>query len=317
MKSLIFATWMLGGLFLLLRGGTWLVVGTASVGVRLSWSPFVMGALVMGFGTSAPELFATIQANTAGYSGLALGNIIGSNIANMALIMGFAAMVRPMATDPFIWKQSVWLLIATAVMVTLITFFGIDRWFAGGALLAMAFYVVSLMRNRQRSLPYGMQQQEDPRQHVRVLSTWGWDGVYIIGGLVALMVGADALVHGASGVARLWGVSDTLIGLTLVAMGTSLPELFSVLASFRHGEDDLIVGNILGSSFFNILAILGVAAMVSPMEAQPFLFSHGVVLFVVGWLWLFYIWRQRFSGVSLLVVYGAWLLATLYLSTGS
>ena len=311
---------MFGGLFLLLRGGTWLVVGTASMGVRLGWSPFVMGALVMGFGTSAPELFATLQANSAGYSGLALGNIVGSNIANMALIMGVAALARPMSTDAFIWRQSIWLLIATAIMVVLITFFGINRFSAGCALLAFIVYGLSLMRHGSEGGSGGGlrgSRGEHSGTHARMLPMWLWDGAYSLGGLVALIVGADALVHGASGIARLWDVSDTLIGLTIVAMGTSLPELFSVIASVKHGEDDLIVGNILGSNFFNLLAILGVAALVRPMEGQPFLIFDGLVLFVLSWLWLFYIWRRRFSGVGLVGLYGAWLLATLYLSTAS
>ena len=289
------------------------------MGVRLGWSPFVMGALVMGFGTSAPELFATLQANSAGYSGLALGNIVGSNIANMALIMGVAALARPMSTDAFIWQQSIWLLIATAIMVVLITFFGINRFFAGCALLAFIVYGLSLMRHGSEGGSGGIRgsRGEHSSTHARMLPAWLWDGAYSLGGLVALIVGADALVHGASGIARLWGVSDTLIGLTIVAMGTSLPELFSVIASVKHGEDDLIVGNILGSNFFNLLAILGVAALVRPMEGQPFLLFDGLVLFVLSWLWLFYIWRRRFSGLGLLGLYGAWLLATLYLSTAS
>lgn len=266
---------VLAGLVLLLGGGEALVKGAVGVAGRLGVSPMLIGFLLVGFGTSTPELVASLNAALAGAPGLAIGNVVGSNIANILLILGVAGIILPMVTnrDAF-WRDGTILVIATILFTGVILMGEVGR-MAGGlfvlALVAYAVYSFRADRKEQAAAAAVLHAAEaaevedlPPRQPSLVLSLG-----LTVAGIAAVVGGAHLLVDGAIILAREAGVSETLIGLTLVAIGTSLPELAtSVMAALRrHG--DVAFGNVVGSNVFNILGIMGITALVQPLAVPP------------------------------------------------
>jgi cation:H+ antiporter len=257
----------LAGIVLLILGAELLVRGAARLAVGAGISPLVVGLTVVAFGTSSPELAVGVQAALSGDANVALGNVVGSNIANVLLILGLAALIAPLMVAPQIIRQEVPLMIGASVLVLLLAFDGALSRVDGALLLAgMVLYTVfTLLQARRASRgvreEYAQAIDGDARGARR---RWPLDIALVLVGLVLLTLGADWLVGGATAFATALGVSDLVIGLTVVAVGTSLPEIASsVLASLR-GERDIAVGNVVGSCLFNVLAVLGVTAAASP-----------------------------------------------------
>ncbi|MCL4302170.1 MAG: calcium/sodium antiporter [Anaerolineae bacterium] len=255
------------GLGLLIGGAEVLLRGATRLAAALGISPLVIGLTVVAFGTSSPELAVTIQSAWAGQSDIALGNIIGSNICNILLILGLSALVTPLLVSQKLIRLDVPLMVGLSFLVLLLGRDGQIGWFDGALLFTgiIIYTVWSIQQSRKESRQvreeyaqeYGAGRRESGgHMLIRVLQ--------IVGGLMMLTVGSGWLVDGAIAIARTLGVSELIIGLTIIAVGTSLPELAaSVVASFR-GERDIAVGNVVGSNIFNLLSVLGLTSLVSP-----------------------------------------------------
>ncbi len=263
------------GLVLLYFGAEWLVKGSAEIAYRVGISPLVVGLTVVAFGTSAPELLVSIQANLQDppEADIALGNIIGSNICNIALILGIGALVRPIVVHAQIIKREMpILLVATVVFVGMLWDGVVSRLEGGVLVVGIVIYVVASVRMAKKE-PETAEFEEASVEEIEKVRTSGsgrvvFDVLLILVGLAALVFGADLLVGSGVFLAEAFGVPSAIIGLTLVAFGTSLPELAtSIVASVRK-QGDIITGNAIGSCIFNILCVIGIAAMIFPLNAQ-------------------------------------------------
>jgi cation:H+ antiporter len=261
---------LLFGLILLLVGGDALVRGAAALARRLGISPLVMGLTVVAFGTSAPELAVNVTAAWRGSGALSFGNVIGSNLANIGLIVGLAALMRPIDIQTSVIRRELpMMLLATAVAVV----FALDSLLVGGAssryergdgivlllLLNVFIYYTAVDVFRQRKSGSGEVGLAPGSWSVPVSLALG------TAGLVALVVGARFTVEGAVGIARAAGISEAVIGLTLIAIGTSLPELAASLIAAWRGHAGIAIGNVIGSNLFNLLLVLGATATIRPI----------------------------------------------------
>jgi cation:H+ antiporter len=247
------------GLGALLMGGGWLVTGAVAVAARAGLSPAVIGVTLVGMGTSAPELLTSLRAALGGAPDIALGNVVGSNVANLALILGVSALAAPILFPRSTWRRDGLTLLAISTLSALWVGLagGLGR--VGGAAFVTAFAIWMGWQLRG-----GAPTEEAPDASAG-RRVWAMLGT----GLAGVLIGAEALVRGAVGLAEAAGVSQAVIGLTIVAVGTSLPELATSVVATRRGRGDLALGNLLGSNVFNLLAILGATALVAPLAAAP------------------------------------------------
>ncbi len=268
---LISSCLILLGLVGLIIGGDLLVRGASKLAAAARISPLVIGITVVSFGTSAPELAVTVQAALAGSPELAVGNVVGSNIANVLLILGAAALIAPLAVQSRIVKVDLPMIFGAALAFLLMALDGEISWVDGAILFAaLLVYLVWSIKQGSGDQEEVQQQFSDAAEQKSKQPKGGKtmrlakEGLLLVGGLVILVIAAQGMVAGSTDIARHFGVSDLVIGLTVVAIGTSLPELVaSVVASWR-GQGDIAVGNVVGSNLFNILAVLGIGAMVAP-----------------------------------------------------
>ncbi|HXV19574.1 MAG TPA: calcium/sodium antiporter [Desulfuromonadales bacterium] len=265
--SLWMAILLLAGFALLIGGAELLVRGASQLATDCGISPLVVGLTVVAFGTSAPELAVSVLSAQSGQAGIALGNVVGSNICNVLLILGLSALVAPLVVSRQVVRLEVPIMIGVSLLLTLFALDGAIGRAEGGLLFAgIIVYTVWTVRRSRRELREQASPEAAPPAGGR--SGRGAQILQILGGLVLLGVGSKWLVDGAVSVATFFGVSDLVIGLTVVAVGTSLPELAtSVLASLR-GQRDIAVGNVVGSNIFNILSVLGLTAALTP-EGVP------------------------------------------------
>ncbi len=246
------------GLAILTLGAELLVRGAAALALRLGLTPLVIGLTVVAFGTSAPELVVSLQAAQRGAAEIAVGNVIGSNLCNLALILGLCALITPLTTDrAVIWREVPILVGVTlaGALVLMNSFLGVTE----GVILVIALFLYTgntLLRARKDPNQSLGADEPKPMPLPKAL-------LYSIGGLGLLLYGSDLFVLGAVELAQALGWSETLIGLTIVAIGTSLPELAISLVAVKNGENDVAIGNVVGSSIFNLLGILGATAIAS------------------------------------------------------
>ena len=261
---------LVGGLVLLVVGGDLLVRGAVNVARRFNVSPLMIGLTLVGFGTSTPELVTSLQAAAVDSPGIAIGNVVGSNIANILLILGLAALMKPILVDGKALKRDgSMVVIATAACAAAILV-GTLSPIAGFAFIAgLIGYVVYTYR-MERGSPAAADVHAHEAETVGSTpgGLWAGIGLFVVG-LTATIFGARFLVDGAVDLARGFGISETVIGLTIVAVGTSLPELVtSVMAALRN-QSDVAFGNVVGSNIYNILGILGITAIVIPVPVPP------------------------------------------------
>ncbi len=246
------------------------VDGAASTAKHLGMPTLLIGILIVGFGTSAPEMVVSAIAAMEGNAGLALGNAIGSNIVNIALILGVTAVISPIVVNSNIVKKEIPLLL---LIVFVIGYLLLDNSLSfvegiillGGFFALVAWSIISAMRNKGDALESDM--EDELIEHPMSLKA---GIIWLIIGLVLLIASSRLLVWGAVGVAHEFGISDLIIGLTIVALGTSLPELAASVIAARKGEHDIAIGNVVGSNMFNILAVIGIATVIAPMNNIPF-----------------------------------------------
>jgi len=253
---------LLAGFVLLIGGAELLVRGAARLATLFGISPLVVGLTVVAFGTSSPELAVSVVSAWEGQAGIALGNVVGSNICNVLLILGLSALVAPLVVHRQVVRLEVPIMVGISLLLLLFAGNGVVG--RGEGLLLFAGAVTYTVWSVRRSRREGRAEAAAELTPVDGHAGWWREVLLILGGLLLLGVGSKWLVTGAVEVARHFGVSDLVIGLTVIAVGTSLPELAtSVLASLR-GERDIAVGNVVGSNIFNILVVLGLTAAVSP-----------------------------------------------------
>jgi len=308
---------LLVGLVGLVAGGELLVRGAVALAARFGVPPLVIGLTVVGFGTSTPELVTSLQAAFAGSPGIAIGNIVGSNIGNILLILGIAAILSPIAVDPRAFRRDgSALVIATAAGIGAMAMGSLGSTiglvFIAG-LAAYIFWAFQLLESPESpaAAVYVAEAEivDAPRSAGLALPL-----VMALGGLVLTILSARILVASAIDLARVAGLSEAVIGLTIVAIGTSMPELVTSIVAARKGEGDVAFGNIIGSNIFNILGILGVTALVSPLPVPESVIGFDlwvmaaatialVVFAVTGWR------VGRREGAALLLAYAAYLTA--------
>ena len=273
---------LLVALVILTVGAEGLVRGASRLALRLGISNFVVGLTVVGFGTSAPELAASVASVSSGHPGIALGNVIGSNIMNIALVLGISAMILPIPVSRTVVRRETWVVIATSFLPYLALLSGgtLERWMGILYLVLLGGFFVLVWRT---SRSHDTVPEADEVAKLRLKSGIGpvcFEIVLMLVGIVMLVLGADMLVEHASDLARGMGVSELVIGLTIVAFGTSAPELVTSLVATFRGNSDLGVGNVLGSCVFNILGILGITIIVVPIEVptSTFFFDLPVMI---------------------------------------
>ena len=267
--------WVLSaiGLIILLLAGDGLVKGAVSLSQRLGIPAFIISLTIVAFGTSAPELLIAINATLSGASGIALGNVVGSNTANVLLVLGIPALLATLDTSKCDIKINyLFMIFSTLVFITLANMGSFVLW-QGVILLSLLFvYLVKNLKNAQefrsnagstRDTPTS--ELEEPQEELAISKI----AVLTFLGLLGLPLGADLLVNGASSIASRFGISDAVIGLTLVAVGTSLPELATTIVSALRNRADVALGNVIGSNIFNLLGIIGLTAMVGQVTVAP------------------------------------------------
>jgi cation:H+ antiporter len=257
---------VVGGLAVLVAGGEALVRGASALAAALRISPLVIGLTVVAFGTSAPELAVSVRAAYSGSGDLAVGNLVGSNIANVLLILGLSALVAPLAVASTLVRRDVPLMVGVSVLLLLLGMDGrVGVWDGSlllGLLVAYLFWSVRQGRTEAEAVKASFEEAiAGPDGGRRSLAAHlGW----VVAGLLLLILGARWLVDGSVEIARLLGVPELVIGLTVVAVGTSLPELVTSMLAALRGQRELAVGNVVGSNLFNILGVLGMASLVAP-----------------------------------------------------
>ncbi len=304
------------GLVLLVFGAEWLVNGASRVAITFGISPLVVGLTVVAFGTSAPELAVSVQATLTGNADIAVGNVVGSNIFNVLIILGISAVVVPLVVHAQLVRFDVPLMIVISIITYIIAADGSISRIEGVCLfLGIVAYTVFLVRQSRRESKEVQAEfsEEIPLPNVnRRFGIWGDLGLVILG-LAVLVIGSKFLVHGSTIIAKWIGVSDLIIGLTIVSAGTSLPELAtSVVAAYR-GQRDIAVGNVIGSNMFNILCVLGLSAVVG---AQGVAVADSAISFdipvmvavAVMCLPIFYVGYEitRWNGALLIAYYVAY-----------
>lgn len=299
--------YVLVGIILLIIGADSLVRGSSGLALRLGVSGLVVGLTVVAFGTSTPELVVSLSATLKGNEEIALGNVVGSNIANIALILGLSALISPIRTSALLIRRDIPVMIAISIVLSLFMINGYLGRLEGLFLLtALIGYLIVAVSQSKAERDKEVREQFKQAVPVRPQNPV-WLLILIIVGLGLLVLGANLFVQGAVGIARWFSVSDAIIGLTLVAVGTSLPELAtSVVASIRQ-NNDIAVGNVVGSNFLNILCILGLTVTISPSTVQGItVIDMGVLLLTT--LLLLPMVRSRFvlnrwEGGLLLIIY--------------
>lgn len=249
---------VLGGLLGLVLGGEYLVRGAVALAQRVGLSPLVIGLTIVGFGTSTPELVTSVQAAMLGAPDIALGNVVGSNIANILLILGIAAQIAPFAINRGSFARDGSVMLAASVLCLGAVLLGrVDRVAGLICIVGLAGYLIYTFRSDRSSL-----QAIEPLPDQAPM---GLSLLWLLGGLVLTILSARFLVTGAVALAQAVGLSEAVIGLTIVAVGTSMPELVTSVIAARRGQSDVALGNVVGSNIFNILGVLGITAVIQPV----------------------------------------------------
>ncbi|MEL8054960.1 MAG: calcium/sodium antiporter [Pseudomonadota bacterium] len=261
------AVLIIAGFVLLFIGGEALVRGSVGVARKLGLSEFIIGLTLIGFGTSLPELVTSLEALSQGSVGLSVGNVIGSNVANVLLVIGAAALITPIITQPRALARDGIFMVAVTILFAVLVYLDLFNRVTGIALsaLLLAYLIGSVLLDRRETSAAAEMHAGEAEEFDHDDPIW-LALLLAVGGIVGVIIGARFLVDGGAQAARLIGVSETVIGISIVAIGTSLPELATAVIAARKGNADVALGNVLGSNVFNILGILGISAIVYPFS---------------------------------------------------
>ncbi|NVO26525.1 calcium/sodium antiporter [Donghicola sp. C2-DW-16] len=266
--------WLMAGvgLLILILAGDFLVKGAVNLSLRIGIPSMIVSLTVVAFGTSAPELLISIRAVLDNLPGIALGNVVGSNTANVLMVLGVPALMATMHTAECDSRKSFLIMIAASLLFIGLAFTGVFTWWSGLILLAGLLFMLTDAINDARLHRREMKAAEAAEEEVEGADPdmpW-WKIIFFLAvGLIGLPCGAQILVENAQVIAKAFGVSDTVIGLTLVALGTSLPELATTTMAALRRQADVALGNVIGSNIFNLLAIIGIASLVGPIPVDP------------------------------------------------
>lgn len=255
---------LVAGFALLVWGADKFVAGASAFARRLGVSPLLVGLTIVAFGTSAPELAVSLTAALQGANEIAVGNVLGSNVFNLLVVAGLSAVLCPLIMDRTLLRRDWPLSVAAAVLLLLFLAPDLTISRIEGLILLAVFIVVLVVQIRAAMQGRGAADSEEEEIPMSPLLI----GVNIVLGLACIIIGGHLAVNGATGIARMFGLSETLIGLTIVAIGTSLPELVTSLVAAHKGQNEIAMGNVIGSNLFNILLILGVSASITPIPVQ-------------------------------------------------
>jgi len=301
---------LLGGLAILSLGAEFLVRGSAALALRLGLTPLVVGLTVVGFGTSSPEMVVSVKGTLAGQGDLAVGNVVGSNIFNIAVILGMTVLIKPIKIGLQLIKLDTPIMIGAALLfIALIWDGAISRPEAAlffALLVAYLVFTVRAARKESKNI-----QEEFSHELPKADSPVWLNSLYIVLGLAGLIFGGQMFINGSVALARVWGISDVIIALTVLAAGTSMPELATSIIAALRKNPDIAIGNIIGSNIFNTLGILGVSGMLAPIHAPGI--SHVDLWLMVGISFLLVplmltgFTLRRWEGGILLSIYGGYL----------
>ena len=317
------------GVGLLYFGADILVRGAVAGATRLHISPLAVGLTVVAFGTSAPEIVVSLASALQGHSAVAVGNVVGSNIINTAVILGLVAVFTPMAASKKVIFVDLPVMLFSYALLSLVLFGFFSPFRAGEvvrfeALLLLAVLIVYLFsvyviasRKKNQSLAFEVEEVQEGQKYSN--QSWFVLALMVIGGGVFLAVGGEVLLRGAVWyAAEVFGVSQKVIGITIVALATSFPELFTSVVAVIRKEHDISLGNIIGSNIFNALAVLGISAVISPIRAIEEVFSVDVVFMAATavFLWLLFLWRGRIGRATGIVFLASYVLYLVYVLGG-
>ena len=294
---LIASIQVIGGFILLVWAADRLVTGAAATGSNLGIPALIVGLTVVGFGTSAPEMVVSAIASMNGNAGLAVGNAIGSNITNIGLILGLTAVVYPLTVDSEVLRKQFPVLILIMLLTTVLMLDGVlsrnDGLILLIGMIVLVLTMIMLGLRRGDSDPMIQEYEAEIPRDMPMSRSLTWLAV----GLILLPVSSAFLVEGAVTIARTYNISDTVIGLTIIAFGTSLPELAASISSAIKKEDDIAIGNVIGSNMFNMLGVLGIGAAITRIELEAFVMQRDVIaMYIFTFVLLAMTWRLRGPG---------------------
>ena len=308
------------GLLMLYYGANWLVKGSSSLARNLGLTPLVIGLTVVAFGTSAPELFISVVSSIKDKSMIAVGNVVGSNICNIALVLGLAACIHPITSNQSVYRRDIPIMLGISIYLLLISFDSkIGRLegasLFGGIILYTCFNYYIAVKESRRDLKSDSVTFVHAVEKIEYVTSKTRQVVYITAGIIGVVVGAEVLIDSAVAIMKIFNVSEKFIGLTIVALGTSLPELATSVVAALRKEMDISIGNLVGSNVFNILSVLGAASLIRPIPIPDGFIHSGLlvdylVMIFVGFLpWL--MMKKNYTitrkdGVILLVCYAGY-----------
>ncbi|MBQ9502149.1 MAG: calcium/sodium antiporter [Lentisphaeria bacterium] len=314
MKTFLEISGGIAGIVLLYYGAEFLIRGGIGIARKLHIPELIVGLTLVAFGTSAPEFVVSLSAGVTGKGDIAIGNIVGSNICNIALILGLCALIRPLSVNPRLFRMDLPIMTVSTLLLAVFLFFfrGVDRLQAVIFLLMMAGFIAwqffSAKKNREdaAALAEELEESAGNKTYSAIALV-----LMVAGGLFGLVAGARLFVTGAVSAARFLGVPEAVIALSLVALGTSLPELATSLVAALKKQGDIAVGNVVGSNIFNVLFILGIAPLVHPISARGISHADCAVMVLVTVLVVPFMWTRkrisRIEGALLLAVYIAYI----------
>lgn len=317
------------GFVLLIKGADFFVEGSSAVAKRLRIPSMIIGMTIVAMGTSLPECAVSVTASIAGNNTLAISNAIGSNIFNLLVVCGVCTLFVPLEVQKSTLQKEFPLSIICAGLLLILGYLGMTLGRIDGLILLIIFIlyllwmIQSVKKARKQTCPDGNhpdstvtnttlsdEEIEQVTSHINLLPAWKCI-VYILGGMIAIKYGGDFVVDGASTIARSLGLSQTLIGLTVIALGTSLPELATSIVAAKKDEVDMALGNVIGSNIFNILLVLGVAAVISPVGFITENIIDIIILIIVSCITLVFAWTSkqlnRREGIAMLIIYAAYM----------
>ena len=267
------------GLITLFIGAEGLIRGSSSLAIKIGITPLVVGLTVVAFGTGTPELVVSLKAAIIGNSSISIGNVVGSNIANIALVLGFSAIIRPLDVNANVIRREIPIMIGVSILLILLLLDGQLDLF-DGLIFVLGMVIYTVVNIRMARTEKNIEVKNEFKEGLKPRFSITVSIILILGGLGLLVLGANFFVNGAIAIAKAIGVSDAVIGLTIVAFGTSLPELITAAVASYKKESDIAVGNVVGSNIFNILGILGITALITSVNAGDLnYFDFGIMLF--------------------------------------
>jgi len=291
------------GLVALFIGAEGLIRGSSALALKIGITPLVVGLTVVAFGTSTPELVVSLKAALIGNSSISLGNVVGSNIANIALILGIAAIIRPLDVHANVIRREIPIMIGVSLLLILLLIDG-ELSFIDGLILVMGIVIYTLVNVIMARKEKNTEVEKEFKEGLKTGLGVPISIIMIFGGLGLMILGANLFVTSSISIAKVIGVSDAIIGLTIVAVGTSLPELITSIVAAYKNESDIAIGNVVGSNIFNILGILGITALIISVNSNGINYvDFGVMLFAA----LILLPLSK-TGFKITRIEGAWLI---------